>query len=432
MGRTDARREPIADNMVSSGNIARRTRPADFRWRLGLAPPAIKIETMTKPTPLQDLKPDRLVAGIREWVACETPPHDAPRLRTMAEMAAHQAQQAGLQTELLPVGDANLPLVRIVAGGGAPGKSVLVLAHYDTVHPVGTVERNRVRIEGDRLFGPGTYDMKAGAYLALQALGALYRDGPPARPVELLLVPDEETGSRLSRTLIEARARDAAVALVAEPARAGGHCVTSRKGTGFVHIAAVGRPSHAGVNHAHGRSAIREIVHQALALEALTDYTQGITFNVGKIEGGSNRNVVPERASLQADFRVVSAAQAQRVMAIVNALAPVVDGVRLEVQAGLNRPPFERSPQVSALLAQAKRVAAATGFQLDEVPLTGGGSDGNFTAALGVPTLDGLGAEGDGAHTLDEHILISSLPQRLRFWHGLLRDLAWIPAEAQS
>jgi len=386
---------------------------------------------MTSATPLNDLDSQTLVDGIREWVACETPPHDEPRLRTLAEMAAHQAKQAGLSAEFLPVGDTRLPLVRIRAGAAAGSeKAVMILAHYDTVHPVGTVERNKLRIEGDRLFGPGTYDMKAGAYLALQALSALYRESQPSRPVDLVLVPDEETGSQLSRATIEAMARDAAVALVAEPARVGGHCVTSRKGTGYVHISATGRPSHAGTEHAQGRSAIKEIAHQALALDALTDYAQGITFSVGKIQGGTNRNVVPEHASLQADFRVVTEAQAQRVLALVNAFAPVTEGVKLEVKAGLNRPPFERSPQVEALLEQARRVAAATGFRLDEVPLTGGGSDGNFTAALGVPTLDGLGAEGDGAHTLYEHILVSSLPQRLRFWHGLLRDLAWSPAGA--
>jgi glutamate carboxypeptidase len=383
------------------------------------------LAAMTTATPLQDLGPDHLIAGIREWVHYETPPHDEPRLRAFAELAAHHASQAGLQTELILVGATRLPLVRILAPSPQGQKPVLVLAHYDTVHPVGTVSRNRVRVEDGRLFGPGTYDMKAGAYLALQALAALYRESQPARPVELLLVPDEESGSRLSRSTIEARAREAAVALVAEPARTGGHCVTQRKGTGFVNMTAIGRPTHAGVDHANGRSAVKEILHQALALEAMTDYAQGITFNVGRIEGGTNRNVVPERASLQCDFRVVTKAQAERILAAVSALTPVIDGVKLEVEAALNRPPFERSAHVEALLARAKRVARATGFDLDEVPLTGGGSDGNFTSALGIPTLDGLGAEGDGAHTLDEYISVSTLPQRLMFWHALLRDLAW-------
>jgi glutamate carboxypeptidase len=280
------------------------------------------------------------------------------------------------------------------------------------------------------MFGPGTYDMKSGAYLALQAMSALYRERPPARPVELLLVPDEESGSRLSRATIEACAREAAFALVAEPARTGGHCVTSRKGTGFVNMTATGKPSHAGTDHAKGRSAIREIAHQALALEAMTNYAEGITFSVGRIDGGTNRNVVPERASLLADFRVVTKAQAERVLAAVKALTPVIDGVTLEIEAALNRPPFERSPQVQELLDRARRVARTTGFELDEVPLTGGGSDGNFTAACGVPTLDGLGAEGDGAHTLNEYIVVSTLPQRLRFLHGLLRDLAWDEVKA--
>ena len=377
------------------------------------------------PTPLQDIKPDQLVAGIREWVSLETPPNDVPKLQEFAELASHQARQAGLTVELLPMGDSKQPMVRIRANSEQDEKAVLVLAHYDTVHPIGTVERNKLRIEADKMFGPGTYDMKAGGYLALQAMAALYKERQPARPVELLLVPDEESGSRLSRATIEQFARNAAFALVAEPARVGGHCVTSRKGTGFVNITAHGVPSHAGTHHAMGRSAIREIAHQALALEAMTNYDEGVTLSVGKIEGGTNRNVVPERASLICDFRVVTKAQAERLLAAVRALTPVIDGVRLEILADINRPPFERTPRVQALFERAQRVANATGFQLGEVPLTGGGSDGNFTAAFDVPTFDGLGAEGDGAHTLHEHIVVSTLPQRLRFLHGLLRDLAW-------
>ena len=383
---------------------------------------------MTQATPLADIKPEQLVAGIREWVALETPPNDVPRLKEFAELASHQARQAGLAVELIPVNNTKQQLVRIRANSESNlsnEKAVLVLAHYDTVHPVGTVERNRLRIEGDKMFGPGTYDMKAGAYLALQAMAALYRERQPARPVELLLVPDEESGSRLSRATIEKFARNAAFTLVAEPARVGGHCVTSRKGTGEIRMTAIGVPSHAGTDHAKGRSAIREIAHQALALDAMTNYDEGLTLSVGRIDGGTNRNVVPERASLIADFRVVTQAQADRLLAAVKALTPVIDGVRLEIEANLNRPPFERSPHVQALFERAQRAARATGFELGEVPLTGGGSDGNFTAAFGVPTLDGLGAEGDGAHTLHEHIVVSTLPQRLHFLHGLLRDLAW-------
>ncbi len=385
---------------------------------------------MTKATPLADIKPEQLVAGIREWVSLETPPHDVPRLVEFAELAAHQARQAGLSVELIPVNNTKQPLVRIRANSESKEKAVLVLAHYDTVHPVGTTERNRVRIESDKLFGPGTYDMKAGAFLALQAMAALYRERQPARPVELLLVPDEESGSRLSRATIEQFARNAAFTLVAEPARTGGHCVTSRKGTGEIRMTAIGVPSHAGTDHAKGRSAIREIAHQAIALDAMTNYDEGLTLSVGRIDGGTNRNVVPERASLIADFRVVTQAQAERLVAAVKALTPVVDGVRLEIEANINRPPFERSKHVQALFERAQRVARATGFDLGEVPLTGGGSDGNFTAAFGVPTLDGLGAEGDGAHTLHEHIVVSTLPLRLQFLHGLLRDLAWDSAVA--
>ncbi len=383
---------------------------------------------MTQATPLASITADQLVAGIREWVSLETPPNDVPRLQEFAELASHQARQAGLSVELIPVANTQQPLVRIRANSESNQsneQAVLVLAHYDTVHPVGTTERNRVRIESDKLFGPGTYDMKAGGYLALQAMAALYRERQPARPVELLLVPDEESGSRLSRATIEQFARKASFTLVAEPARTGGHCVTSRKGTGEIRMTAIGVPSHAGTDHAKGRSAIREIAHQAIALDAMTNYDEGLTLSVGRIDGGTNRNVVPERASLIADFRVVTQAQAERLVAAVKALTPVIDGVRLEIEANINRPPFERSKRVQALFERAQRVARATGFDLGEVPLTGGGSDGNFTAAFGVPTLDGLGAEGDGAHTLHEHIVVSTLPLRLQFLHGLLRDLAW-------
>lgn len=385
---------------------------------------------MSGASAINDVKADQIVAGIREWVALETPPHDVKRLTEFSELATHQAKQAGLTVETIPVGDSKQPLVRIRAPSANNEKAVLVLAHYDTVHPVGTVERNKLRIEADKMFGPGTYDMKAGGYLALQAMAALYKERQPARPVELLLVPDEESGSRLSRENIEALAKNAAFALVAEPARAGGECVTSRKGTGYISMTAIGVPSHAGTDHAKGRSAIRELAHQVLALEAMTNYTEGTTLSVGRIEGGTNRNVVPERASLITDFRVVTKAHGERLMAAVRALTPVTDGVRLEIEADFNRPPFERSKHVQALFERAQRVARITGFELGEVPLTGGGSDGNFTAAFDVPTLDGLGAEGDGAHTLHEHIVVSTLPLRLRFLHGLLRDLAWDKAMA--
>ena len=380
---------------------------------------------MTAATPLEDIRQDHLVSGIRTWVAMETPPHDKPRLVEFAEAAVHEARSLGLDAAIIPSGPEALPLVRIAATGRTQEKPVLVLGHFDTVHPVGTLDRNRLRFEGERMFGPGTYDMKAGAYLALRALAALHRERAPERTIELLLVPDEETGSTNSRDRIEASARNAAVALLGEPARVGGHCVTGRKGVGFINIKARGQPSHAGLDHEKGRSALRELAHQVLALESMTDYDEGITFNVGRIVGGSNRNVVPESASLEAEFRVVSREQAEYVLRAVRALTPKIDGVELEVDAFLNRPPYERTPETVAVFERARRIAARTGFDLGEVPLTGGGSDGNFTSALGVPTLDGLGADGDGAHTLNEFILTSTLTQRLAFWHGMLADLAW-------
>jgi glutamate carboxypeptidase len=266
--------------------------------------------------------------------------------------------------------------------------------------------------------------MKAGAWVAFEALKAVGAGGVGRLPVDMLFVPDEEVGSAASRPLIERVAGRAACALVAEPARAGGRCVTARKGIGTLRLRAHGCAAHAGLQHERGRSAIRELAHQVLALEAMTDHARGVTVNVGRIEGGTAANVVPEQASLLGEFRMPSQALAEDLSARMRALRPCTPDVRLEVEAWIRRPPYERSPGAAALLQQAQRHAAAAGFALHEAPMTGGGSDGNFTAALGIPTLDGLGVEGDGAHALHEHFLLSSVQPRLAFWTALLTELA--------
>jgi len=343
----------------------------------------------------------------------------------MVAIVEQQAKAEGLSAHLSSLGDTTGPLLHIsnrAAGDSRAG--VLILGHLDTVHPIGTLQLNPCRIESDKLYGPGGYDMKGGVYVALTALGQLAAPGATALPIDLLLVPDEETGSHQSRAAIERFAKQARYALVAEPARAdAGKCVTARKGTGMLRLKVQGRPAHAGVNHDRGRSAIREMAHQVLALEAMTDYARGVTVSVGTIKGGTVTNTVPSQCQAMVDFRVPDMQAAEDVLAKMRALKPVGPDVTLEIDVELNRPPMVKTAAVAALLARAQAWAKECGFVLDEAPMTGGGSDANFTAALGVPTLDGLGVDGDGAHTLHEYILVSTLERRLAFWNLLLKNL---------
>ncbi len=368
---------------------------------------------------------ESLVAGIEEWVRLESPTHDPERVGQMMRMAERQARRLGLNACIETLDGDVGPLLRV--SNRKPGDEragILILAHLDTVHPVGTLSQNPIRIEGDRLYGPGTYDMKAGAYLALAALGQATANGGTALPVDYLFSPDEETGSHASRASIERHAAGARCVLVTEPARAeGGRCVTARKGTGMARLTARGRPAHAGVAHEKGRSAIKEMAHQVLALEAMTDYARGITVSVGTLNGGTATNVVPGECRAVVDFRVPDQEAAELVLSRIRALTAVDPDVELIVKAELNRPPMTRSEGTAQLLAVAQGCARRAGFQLDEAPMTGGGSDANFTAALGVPTIDGIGADGDGAHTLQEHVLVSTLGKRLEFWRLLLTEL---------
>lgn len=342
----------------------------------------------------------------------------------MARTVAQQALDWGLQATLQPLEPSGLPLLHIhkrKPGDKRPG--ILVLGHIDTVHPLGTLLQNPCRIDGDRLYGPGSYDMKGSIYLALAALARTRET--TAHPVDMLLVPDEETGSHASRASIEAYALAARYALVCEPARADkGKCVTARKGTGMVRLKVHGRPAHAGVAHEKGRSAIREMAHQILALEAMTDYSRGLTVSVGTISGGTVSNTVPSLCEAEVDFRIPDMAVAEDIVQRIRALTPAFPDTRLEIDVEVNRPPMVKTPAVAQLLAAAQVCATAAGFDLEDVPMTGGGSDANFVGALGVPVLDGLGADGDGAHTLHEFILVSTLERRLAFWEQLLaRDL---------
>jgi glutamate carboxypeptidase len=281
----------------------------------------------------------------------------------------------------------------------------------------------RFRREGDKLYGPGIFDMKGGAYLAFAALRVVARAGSVRLPITHLFTPDEEVGSPTSRAVIEAEARRARYVLVTEPAREGGKVVTARKGVGRFEVRATGVPAHSGARHQDGRSAIKEMAAQVLAIEAMTDYARGITTTVGVISGGTAPNVIPQHARITVDLRVRDAATGRDMEARILALQPNDPGVKLEVTGGMNRPPFEKTPAIAALLEHAQGVAHNIGIELADAAMTGGGSDGNFTAALGVPTLDGLGIDGEGAHTEWEHALISSIMPRARLMRGLLETL---------
>ena len=364
-----------------------------------------------------------MLAELRQWVDVESQTADAEGVNRLMTHVGGQFAAVGAQVARIAGRDGYGDHLSISSpwGGNTPG--VLVLCHLDTVHPKGTLARDLpFRVEGDKAYGPGICDMKGGAYLAFAAFRDLVQRGARTPlPIRFLYTSDEEVGSPTSRALIENAAENARYVLVTEPAREGGKIVVARKGVGYFNVVAHGRPSHAGARHDAGRSAIRELAHQILHIEALTDYTRGATFSVGKISGGTAGNVVPARAEAIVDMRVASMADADHFVAHMLALKAVTPDVTLEIVVGMNRLPYEANAGVQRLFDHAKPLAAALNIGLVGIK-TGGGSDGNFTAHK-VPTLDGLGVEGAGAHTLDEHIYVSSMLPRLRLQQRLMETL---------
>ena len=353
-------------------------------------------------------------------VGLESPTPDKAAVDRCGREAAGRLEELGAAVEFLPsrtTGDH----LRAVFGSG--DGQIMLLGHIDTVWPVGQLERMPLRREGDRLYGPGVFDMKAGVAIGMLAAAAVTRrDSALGRRVVMLLTADEERGSGASRALVEAEARRSAAVCVLEPALPGGALKTGRKGAGEFELTARGVPAHAGLEPERGASAISEIAAQIAAVEALADPARGVTVNVGVIEGGSRPNVVAEHARAVVDVRAEALAEARRVAAAVRRLQPRDERVALTVRGDFGRPPLERNADVLRLYGMARDVARALGRELGE-GLAGGGSDGNFTAALGVPTLDGLGAVGDGAHALHEHVDASQLPWRAALVAGLLRRI---------
>jgi len=321
-----------------------------------------------------------------------------------------------------PGGTSHLALT--VAGTDPTLPHAAVLGHYDTVWPAGTLERMPVRVEEGRLSGPGSFDMKGGLVQLYYALVELHAAGRrPRRPVRVLFSCDEEVRSRTSRPLIAELAKGAAVALVLESPLPGGALKTVRKGTGTYRLDIEGRAAHAGIEPGKGASAILELAHQIQVLHGLNDPELGTTVNVGVASGGTRPNVVPARAEAEIDVRVTTTAEADRVDRLINGLRPSIAGTRVRVTPDLHRPPMEPTPASRELFARARGVAAAIGMDELGEGSTGGASDANLVAALGVPTLDGLGPEGAGAHADHEHVLIESMPRRTALIAGLLTEI---------
>lgn len=364
-----------------------------------------------------------MLAGIREWVEVESHTVDAAGVNRVMDVCASGWAKAGAKVERIKGRDGLGDHVSVSSPwGGEEEPGILVLCHLDTVHPRGTIKDLAFRVDGDRCYGPGIYDMKGGAYLAFAAFQAITRAGKSTPlPLRFLYTSDEEIGSPTSRDVIVAHARQAKHVLVTEPARDGGKIVTSRKGVARFVLTAHGRPSHAGARHQDGRSAILEVARQIIDIEAMTDYKRGVTFNVGQISGGTAENVVPAICEASIDMRIKTVADARHFEAHFRELKSYNPDVRVKVTGGLNRPPYEMNAAGAKLYAHAQNVASEIGIDLVGIA-TGGGSDGNFTAPF-VATLDGLGVDGDGAHTLHEHMLISSLVPRMNLHKRLFETL---------
>lgn len=356
---------------------------------------------------------------LQEIMAIESPTTNKAAVDQLAAFLAQHLRGMGAAVEILPqvsVGD----VIRATWNAGDGG--ILLLCHMDTVWDLGTIHADWVRTEDGRIYGPGSMDMKGGIVVTLGAIEALQAlGGLPDTPITLLINTDEETGSEASAPIIEAEARRHRVVFVMEPAEDGAY-KTSRKGMSQYQVHITGRATHAGANHVEGVNAIEELARQILTIQGFTDYAAGTTTNVGIVQGGTRSNVVPAQAWAHVDSRATSQARQQELDAKMRALKPHHPEAQIEVTGGIEAPPLERIPQIAALFAQAQAIAREIGIDLREIAV-GGGSDGNRTAALGVPTLDGMGVVGAGGHAINEYAVIASLPERAAILAAMLRSV---------
>ncbi len=372
---------------------------------------------------LRRLKPrlPRMLATLRQFVEAESPSLEKPAADRCCGLIAEAWRKYGVRVERLAQKHRGDHL-RISYG---PGKTrsagqLLVLGHYDTVYSGGTLRKTPFRIARGEAYGPGIFDMKAGIVQALFALHALQETNAELRKrLVFLWTSDEEIGSESSRKLLEAEARRSDAVFVLEPSFGPrGLLKTARKGVGIGELTVHGRASHAGLAPQEGINAIHELAQHLARIEKWNDLRRGVTINAGIVEGGSRSNVIPERARAVLDLRALRVSDMRSLERQLHSLRAIHRGARLEITGGFGRPPLERKMS-AALFARAKSLAAQMGLTVGECTV-GGGSDGNFTAAIGVPTLDGLGAVGDGAHSANEHIFIHTMPARAALLASLL------------
>ena len=390
-------------------------------------------KTRKSATPAQPAWADRLrylsehqnqmVRTIRELVEIESPSDNKQAVDRIATFLARMFEALGGRTQLHRSNDFGDSL-QIDFAGDAKSKPVLLLGHYDTVYPMGTLAKMPCKIDNGRLRGPGVLDMKSGIALMLQAIEALQAwHGKLPRPVTVFLVSDEEVGSYSSRKITEALAKESAGVLVLEPA-AGlrGAVKTARKGVGEYTLRVKGVAAHAGLDPGKGHSAILELARQITVIAKMNNLRQGLSVNPGVIQGGTRTNVIAAEASAAIDVRIKRAKQAAGIDRKLRSLKPFDKHCKLEITGNINRLPMERTAGVAALYQKARDVAHQVGWKLEEAAV-GGGSDGNFTAGLGIPTLDGMGGVGEGAHAIHEFIVISELPRRALLLAGMIEEV---------
>jgi len=367
-----------------------------------------------------------MIEFTRWLVEQESMSREAPSLKQIAANLGERLVQIGAEVELFHDSARGTTLrarFRTCGNDRKDRKQLLVVGHLDTVWPLGTLAARPFRDEQDRAFGPGIFDMKAGVMLSFFAMRAIIKLGSSTRRnVTVLMTCDEETGSTFSRPLIEEEARGAHAALVLEPPIPGGTVKTGRKGVGEFELIVRGRPAHAGNDPRAGVSAITELAHQVLAIEKLNDFDRGTTVNVGVAHGGVLSNVVAAEARALIDMRFRTVEDGKRITDALHNLRPVIDGARIEVRGGANRPPLVRTAESGKLFEHARELASEIDLDLKEGSV-GGGSDGNFIAALGVPVLDGLGVDGAGAHAEHEHIILSDIPRRAALLTRLIQTI---------
>lgn len=364
---------------------------------------------------------DEMVASLRELVIRESPSHQKQACDDLCAYVAHEFGCLGGEVKIHPQRTAGDHL-QVSFPAVQRREPILLLGHLDTVYELGTLEKMPWAKRRGRLHGPGVFDMKAGIVQMMFALWALRKNPGLPRPVKVLLVSDEEQGSASSRAITEKLAKQCAAVLVCEPSGPGGALKTARKGVGAFTLKVTGKAAHSGLDFEKGQSAILELAHQVQAVSQLTDLTRGITVNVGIVRGGTRTNVVADEAVAEMDLRVKSMQDGLEMERRIRELRAFNPECWLEIQGGINRPPLERTDKVATLFGIARNVGNELGMELQEIAV-GGGSDGNFTAGIGIPTLDGLGAVGEGAHALHEHVIAAELPKRAALLAGLIQAI---------